>query len=425
MYSAATAFLGFRPNSGEGKVMGLAPYGRDSFAAAFDRILTLRPEGGIALDTSLLDYHLARAGSFSAATRRTFGEPRVAESAIARRDEDLACSVQAALERAALHIAGHLHRETGLDALCLAGGVALNATMNRRLLECSPFRRVFVQPAAGDPGTALGAALCASPASEPREPARMAHAFWGPAATEDEIASVFRQRDLEATRPDDISAAVASLLARGLVVGWFQGRMEWGPRALGARSILADPRRAEMKDILNNRVKHREAFRPFAPAVLAEAAEEYFVPPTESEFMTQVVPVKSQAQAQIPAGVHVDGTARLQTVRREVNPRSTRSSSTSAGSPACLWSSTHRSTSGGSRSCAVRGGRHLLPQHGHGRPGDRRLPLGQAARGRPLRATPVPDARRNRTYGRFRGLGGELPRPARAARSGDRGVVGR
>ena len=320
LYSAVTGFLGFRMCSGEGKVMGLAPYGQDKYPEFFQRMIRLEDDGGLKIDFRILDYHLAQENIFLPETIKALGAPRQPEGPIDDRHKDIACSLQIALERAVLHLAGHLHRMTGADTLCLAGGVALNATMNRRLLELSPFKRIFVQPASSDAGTALGAALAAAPpeSAEQRQPIN--NVFLGPGFKDDEIEKAIEGKGLKAIRRPDIAMAAAQLLSKRRVVGWFQGRMEFGPRALGSRSILADPRVAEMKDIVNQRVKHRENFRPFAPSALAERAEELFVAPVESPFMTQIVPVKNSAKPLIPAVVHVDGTARLQTVVREANP---------------------------------------------------------------------------------------------------------
>lgn len=318
LYSAVTAFLGFRACSGEGKVMGLAPYGEDHYGECFERILRLREKGKVAVDFRYLDYHLARRGVFSPLTRRLFGEPREKEGGVEKRHEDIAASLQKALERAALHVAAQLARETRLDTLCLAGGVALNACMNYRLEQSSPFRRVFIQPAAGDAGSSLGAALAAAPPPE-HERRPMTHTFLGPGFTEAEIDGAITAIGLKAVHCPDIQETVAGLLARGKIVGWFQGRMEFGPRALGNRSILADPRKAEMKDILNARVKHREYFRPFAPAVLEECMGDFFTGADSSPFMTKIADVIPRMRDLIPATVHVDGTARLQTVSRESN----------------------------------------------------------------------------------------------------------
>lgn len=320
LYSAATALLGFEVYDGEGKVMALASYGKDSYRETFERMITLQDDGGIKISFKLLDYHLARSCIFPLITLKTFGSPRKWEEPIENRHEDIAASLQAALERAVLHLSERLHWRTGLESLCLAGGVALNAVMNQYIVQRSPFRQVFIQPVAGDNGTSLGAALAAAPPTRPDERHPMHHVYYGPKFDDAAIGQAIREKGLEATLCPDIALATAKLLAAGKIVGWFQGRMEFGPRALGARSILADPRRAQMKDILNHRVKRRESFRPYAPSVLSERAADYFDSSTESPFMIQVAMVRPQYRSLIPAVVHVDGTARLQTVTHETNP---------------------------------------------------------------------------------------------------------
>lgn len=320
LYSAATAFLGFRPCSGEGKVMGLAPYGEDNYSHCFEQMLTLEDKGKISIDFRNLDYHLARTGVFTKSTIRTFGKPREEEGPMEKRHQDIAASLQKNLEKAALHLAEHLFRVTGEESLCLAGGVALNACMNDYLEKASPFHHVFIQPAANDAGTALGAALAAAPPTTVLDRQKMHHTYLGPQYSRQIIEEAIADKGLKPYQCPRIHQTAAQLLAKGKIVGWFKGRMEFGPRALGNRSILADPRKAEMKDILNHQVKHREAFRPFAPAVLAEKAAEYFQVNDQEPFMTKVAGVHPQVRQSIPAVVHVDGTARLQTVSREDNP---------------------------------------------------------------------------------------------------------
>ncbi len=321
LYSAATAFLGFRPCGGEGKVMGLAPYGEPLYLDRFSRMVRLRDGGGLSMNFKTLDYHLALSGIFPTATHRAFGPPREQEAPLEKRYRDIAASLQVTLEEGAMHLARHLHRETGLESLCLAGGVTLNARMNQRLLEETPFKRIFIQPAANDAGTSLGAALAAVPHGGTVERHAMEHVYLGPGFDNNAIEKCIAQKGLTAKRCAHIETAAARLVAKGNIVGWFQGRLEFGPRALGNRSILADPRRADMKGYLNHRVKHREAFRPFAPAVLDERAAEYFNTAGETRFMNLIAGVLPRARNIIPAVVHVDGTARLQTVSRETNPR--------------------------------------------------------------------------------------------------------
>lgn len=322
LYSATTAFLGFRPCSGEGKIMGLAPYGEGHYSEIFNRMVKLRDKGRLSIDFKSLDYHLALSSIFPARTRRIFGEPREKESTLEKRHRDIAASLQGVLERAALHMAEHLQRETGQECLCLAGGVALNACMNQHIQDNTGFERVFIQPAANDSGTALGAALAAyfGEGNGKKNRQTMTHAYLGPGFGEKEIVGAMEEKKVKGEYRRDIAEAAAKLVADGKIVGWFQGRMEFGPRALGNRSILADPRRPEMKDFLNRRVKHREEFRPFAPAVLEDRAGDYFESYADAAFMTKVARVLPDARFLIPAVVHVDGTARLQTVSRETNP---------------------------------------------------------------------------------------------------------
>lgn len=326
LYSAVTAFLGFRVCSGEGKVMGLAPYGENNYFQCFENMVTLHEEGGLTVEFKPLDYHLARSDIFTPLTLRTFGTPRQKEGPLEKRHQDIAASLQTILEKAAIHLANHMYNRTGLESLCLAGGVALNACMNQRIQESTPFQRVFIPPAANDAGTSLGAALAVSffPALKKQELYQrpiMHHAFLGPQFDNETIRQVITEKNLTASHFPGIERAAARLLAKGKIVGWFQGRMEFGPRALGNRSILADPRKAEMKDILNERVKHRESFRPFAPAVLADRADRYFTSAEDATFMTKTANVVPHVRQLIPAVVHVDGTARLQTVSKETNPK--------------------------------------------------------------------------------------------------------
>jgi carbamoyltransferase len=245
----------------------------------------------------------------------------VPESALTELHQDLAFAVQDLLEETALHVARALQRRTGVSDLCLAGGVALNSVMNTRLLREAGFERIFVQPAASDAGNALGAALWVwhQLLGRPREEA-MTHAFFGAAWTEAEQAAALAGKGLEVRAVADPAEEAGRLLADSRIVGWFQGRAEVGPRALGARSILADPRRAETKDVVNARVKRREAFRPFAPSVLDEHGADFFEGYHPNAFMLLVQPVRPERRAQIPAVTHVDGSARLQSVTAGDSP---------------------------------------------------------------------------------------------------------
>jgi carbamoyltransferase len=320
VYTALTWFLGFHPNADEGKVMGLAPYGRDQYVEEFRDLIRLTPDGLFTVNLEWFAYHL-EGGWLSKRFLERYGPPRVPESEMTEHHEDLAFAVQAITEEAGLRLANALHRLTGSSNLALAGGVALNSVMNARLLAETPFEHIFIQPAAGDAGNALGAALLTwhQVLGKPRR-WRMEHAFLGPEPPETDFKEVLAARDLPFREVTDPAAEAARLLAGSKIVGWFQGRAEVGPRALGARSILADPRRAEMKDIVNAQVKHREGFRPFAPAVLDDDGAEYFDGYYPNPFMLLVLPIRQDKREVIPAVTHVDGTGRLQSVMRDSNP---------------------------------------------------------------------------------------------------------
>jgi carbamoyltransferase len=354
LYSAFTAFLGFEVNEGEYKVMGMAPFGTPRYVDKVERLLRVADDGSFELDMDYFEFHRSTEQTYSPKFIELFGPPRDPRTpfftaaggypsyfgprpaeydALARQNQhyaDLAASIQAVVERVVLTMARALHRETGLTRLCLAGGVALNSVANGRIFRETPFKEIYVQPAAGDSGGALGAALYAHHMvlGQPRGFV-MGHAAWGQAHGADAIAGFLRAEGIRHQRLDDeekLVAAVVDRLEEGKVVGWFDGRFEWGPRALGHRSILADPRRAEMKDLVNVKIKYREPFRPFAPSVLAERAEEFFALPNApahypARFMLYVVDVLEAQRDRIPAVTHVDGTARLQTVRAETAPR--------------------------------------------------------------------------------------------------------
>ena len=320
LYSAFTWLLGFTPGSDEGKVMGLAPYGRDTYVRDVRQVLRLLRDGRFRVDLRWFRYQ-RQGGWFSPRGTDRFGPRRTPESEIAARHEDLAYAVQDLVERAGVHIARTVQRATGLRRLCLAGGVALNSVMNARILAEAGFDEVFIQPAASDAGNAIGAAsyVWHQELGKPRAWS-MTHAFWGPSYTDAEMASALRTRGVAFRETDEPEAEAARRIADGKVVGWFQGRAEIGPRALGARSILADPRRAEMKDVVNAQVKRREGFRPFAPSVLDERGPEYFDGYATNPFMLLVLRVRDDKHAVIPAVTHVDGTGRLQSVTRDFNP---------------------------------------------------------------------------------------------------------
>ena len=320
IYTAVTGWLGFHPNADEGKVMGLAPYGTDRYVPVFRDFIRLTPDGLFEVNLAWFRYQV-EAGPLSKRYLDRFGPSRVPESAITEHHQDVAFGVQAITEEAALHMARALHAATGSPNLALAGGVALNSVMNARLLAETPFEHIFIQPAAGDAGNALGAALHMwhQELGRPREWS-MEHAFYGPEYPDADFKELLVSRKLPFREVADPPAEAATLLAESKIVGWFQGRAEVGPRALGARSILADPRQAEMKDIVNAEVKHREGFRPFAPSVLDERGPEYFEGYYPNPFMLLVLPIRKDKREAIPAVTHVDGTGRLQTVTRAGNP---------------------------------------------------------------------------------------------------------
>ena len=320
LYSAFTYYLGFKVNSAEYKVMGAAPYGKPKYYDTILReLVDLREDGSFKLNMKYFayDYGLTMTNARFA---KLFGHPvRQSESKMEEFHWDMAASVQKVTEEIVLRMARDLHRKTGLKNLCMAGGVALNCVANGRVVREGPFENLWVQPAAGDAGGALGAALFAHNAvlGNPRS-FRMDHAFWGPAFSDDEIQQFLDARRLpytRHTREGMIRETARHLDEKQAVVGWFQGRMEWGPRSLGARSILADARNEENWKRVNLKIKFRESFRPFAPAVLEEKCGEWFDLDRESPYMLLVCQVRPDRK--IPAVTHVDGSARVQTVRRE------------------------------------------------------------------------------------------------------------
>jgi len=336
VYTATTQFLGFPHYGDEGKVMGLAPYGQPRFIDEFREIIRTEENGQFRLNLNYFRHHAEGVemtwdeGSpvigrvFSDEFARLFGPPRAAGSALTDRERDIAASLQLRLEEVAFHVLRHLHEQTGLTDLGLAGGVAYNSVMNGKILLNTPFKRVFAQPAAGDSGTALGVCYQIYNGILNRERTEvMMGAYTGPEFSNDEIRATLAQNSLsfECYGDEELTKRAAHDIAAGLVVGWFQGRMEFGPRALGNRSIVVDPRRAEMKEILNDRIKKREPFRPFAPSILEERVGEYFEQTHPAPTMLMVYRIKEERRNEIPAVTHVDGSGRLQTVTREVNPR--------------------------------------------------------------------------------------------------------
>jgi carbamoyltransferase len=336
VYTATTQFLGFPHYGDEGKVMGLAPYGRPRYMEEFRDIIRTEARGQFRLNLDYFRHHAEGVdmswdqGSpvigriFSDEFARTFGPARERGAPLTDREHDIAASLQQRLEEVGFHVLNHLHAETGLTDLGLSGGVAYNSVMNGKILLNTPFRRVYVQPAAGDSGTALG--VCYEIHNGILDGSRgevMLGAYTGPEFTNEEIRKELEASGLEFETHDDLrlTARAAVDISVGKVVGWFQGRMEFGPRALGNRSIIVDPRRAEMKDILNDRIKKREPFRPFAPSILEERTADYFEQSHPAPTMLMVYQVKPERRAEIPAVTHVDGSGRLQTVSPEVNAR--------------------------------------------------------------------------------------------------------
>ena len=325
LYSTLTAYLGFRVNSGEYKVMGLAAYGEPRHVDEICQLVAMGDGGQVRLNLRYFDF-IDGASMYAASMADLFGRPpRRPGAEITRFHRDVARSLQLVLEEILLEKAAYLHQRTDAECLCLAGGVALNCVANGRIRREGPFEQLFVQPAAGDAGGCLGAAALAhgSLTGERPDPAPQEHAGFGPRYPVESIAGLLEATGLPAAdyrqREGELLAATARRLADGEIVGWFHGPMEFGPRALGGRSILADPRAAGMRDRLNRRIKKREAFRPFAPSVLAEHAGEHFDLDHPSRFMLETCQVRSDLD--LSAVTHVDGSARPQTVDRHVQPR--------------------------------------------------------------------------------------------------------
>jgi carbamoyltransferase len=336
VYTATTQFIGFPHYGDEGKVMGLAPYGRPLYMEEFRDIIRTEDRGQFRLNLDYFRHHAEGVdmtwdqGSpiigriFSDEFVQTFGPARERGGALTEREQDIAASLQLRLEEVGFHVLNHLHEQTGLTDLGLSGGVAYNSVMNGKILLNTPFRRVYVQPAAGDSGTALGVCYEIHNGILKRERGEvLLGAYTGPEFSNDEIRQELETSDLVFETLSDhlVTKRAAQDIADGLVVGWFQGRMEFGPGALGNRSIVVDSRRANMKDILNDRIKKREPFRPFAPSILEERTEDYFEQSHPAPTMLMVYQVKEERRAEIPAVTHVDGSGRLQTVSREVNGR--------------------------------------------------------------------------------------------------------
>lgn len=343
VYLALTQYLGFPKYGDEYKVMGLAAYGPPDYADALRRLIHLKPDGTFTLDLSYFCHHTDGVNMtwdegeptidpiYTRKLEELLGPARKPEEPIEPQHEAIAASLQLVFEETLFHLLNALHRMTHSLRLCLAGGCAMNSVANGKIRERTPFRELYIQPAAADNGTSLGAASYVSyqMLGESRHFV-MDHAFWGPEFGEAEIGEGLRVKSEELKRQgckfmkieneSELCRWTAKKIAEGKIVGWFQGRMEWGARALGNRSILADPRRSDMREILNTKIKLREKFRPFAPSILEEALDDYFVGAIPDPFMIQVYPVRPDKRNVIPAVTHADGSGRLQTVSRKSNP---------------------------------------------------------------------------------------------------------
>ena len=342
-YQALTQYLGFPHYGDEYKVMGLAPYGKPVQLDKLRKIVRLKEDGSFELDLSYFRHHKEEIphqwldGSpeigdlFSPALEDLLGPRRGKGDALTSEHRDLARSIQAMYEEAFFHLIGKLQAKTGRTDITLAGGCAANSVANGKVRRQTNFKRVYVQSAAGDAGGAIGAAFAVWHNQGGARSFVMDHAYWGPQYSATEVADLVtaRKADIEAAGCDisvvadegELCRRTAEMVADGKVVGWFQGRLEWGPRALGNRSIVCDPRRADMKDILNAKIKRRESFRPFAPSVLDAAVSQWFEEDDAVPFMMQVFQIQEDKRALIPAVTHVDGSGRLQTVNRSTNPR--------------------------------------------------------------------------------------------------------
>jgi carbamoyltransferase len=335
LYTMICEFIGYSKYGDEGKVMGLAPYGKDTYCTEISKIVSPK-NGGFQLDLSyfkplgsnqgmqvLPDGTVRLARHFSDRMETMFGEPRKPHADIEQRDMDLAFALQHRFEEIFFHLLHRLHEQVPLEDLVMAGGCALNSVANGKLFDCTPFGRTYIQPAAGDEGLAIGAALHTyhSVLKQPRRH-ELKHSYLGPEFSDSSIQLALQSAGLQYKNlgRDALLAQVAEQIAAGNVVGWFQGRMEWGPRALGNRSIVAHPGLPNMKDVLNARIKHREWFRPFAPSILADYQDEYFEHDHPSPFMLHVYKIRPEKRQALCAVNHVDDTGRLQTVTREENP---------------------------------------------------------------------------------------------------------
>ncbi|MFH1721662.1 MAG: carbamoyltransferase [Candidatus Altiarchaeota archaeon] len=327
LYSTVTAHLGFSVNNSEYKVMGLAAYGVPRMVDKFEKLMDIKVDGSFEMDMDYFDYHY-KLSMPSKTFIELFGPTRKAETEVTQKHKDEAASLQKVTENILIKIANHVHDETGFDNLVMAGGVALNSVANGKILSNTPFKDIWIQPAASDAGGSVGAAFYIyNTMLGNKRTYVMDNAYHGPSYSGKQIEAWLKTMDIiysSAEDENDLVLRTAQLIFEDNVVGWFQGRMEWGPRALGSRSILSNPANPEMQEILNLKVKHREKFRPFAPVVCEDDALTYFEcdepVPAPTDFMLMVYPIKKEWHKKIPAVTHVDGSGRLQTIRRNQNP---------------------------------------------------------------------------------------------------------
>ncbi len=334
LYSAFTAYCGFEVNEGEYKLMGMAPYGKPQYVDRIYKMIKVGDDGSLWHDMSHFEYHFSPTSTLSRKFSEVMGRPprdrKYEDKSLDPFYCDVAASIQLVTEEILTKMCNHLHRQTGLKKLCISGGVGLNCVANHKLLSTTPFEEIYVHPAAGDDGGAVGAAMWAyhHVLGHEKTDYVLDHAYLGSEYGDGEIETFLRKYDIAYEKIDDddkFVTRVAEELAAGKVGGWFRGRFEWGPRALGSRSIIADPGHPQMKDIVNAKIKFREAFRPFAPSVVADEAQKYFEIDEPDRhypyrFMLYVVPVKEKYKKALDAITHVDGTARIQTVYEETNP---------------------------------------------------------------------------------------------------------
>ncbi len=321
LYSTITAYLGFKVNDDEYKIMALAAYGKPKYYDKFRNMIDIKDDGSFRMDMEYFNYR-NKSKMWSKKLEEEFGPQREPETEITQRHKDIAATLQRVTEEVVIKITNHLHKTTKMRNLCIAGGVGLNTVVNGKLRKETPFKRIFIQPAATDAGGAIGAAMYIyHQILNNMRNYEMDHAYLGPSFSDKEIKQFLDKNSISYKEYDekDLIKKVAKLIADDKIIAWFQGRMEIGPRALGNRSILANPRNPDMKEIVNKKVKHREPFRPFAPSVLVEEGSNFFVGFHESPFMLFTFHTKKEKRNLIPSVIHVDGTSRIQTVKRETN----------------------------------------------------------------------------------------------------------